>query len=272
MNIQKDNQKRHGTPNDKPIMKHWNPKEAFYKGLFYGGPPFIPIKTDLLPSKSVPYTLSPNFFDAVLTKPEPPPVSIGSLDGIPPLPTSTIQEVVKEGCMKLNTPAESVFRNSHYSLGQNADRLIIWANIVVEALPKYLDGMLPLFCFSGYSGSSHATALTMKYFEKYGPKYGMAYVRKLNEKSHGSPVQINAYQLRDARVMFVFVDDCPGGGTTRVRTLALARQAASNNGPYSVSDMDEAKYITLYSSLLRIMPWSDVQSHSEYQLALDGKI
>lgn len=75
-------------------------------------------------------------------------------------------------------------------------------------------GFSPLIAYSGMSGISMATAVAMMLRLKHPKfKFGMVYVRKDDEKSHGRPVE---FVISDdvAQYMLVFADDFISSGTT----------------------------------------------------------
>jgi hypothetical protein len=94
--------------------------------------------------------------------------------------------------------------NTHYSLASDATSLLRWANKVVDfmQLDEFTSNErmnneppssirqrgIPLLCFSGYSGITHATAILMV-AEMRGFEVSTAYVRKDGETSHGSPIE-----------------------------------------------------------------------------------
>jgi orotate phosphoribosyltransferase len=75
---------------------------------------------------------------------------------------------------------------------------------------------LPVLVYTGLSGVSTATALALA-LDEYEVKYGMAYVRKTGEQSHGSPVERTGNISAGVKYYMVFVDDFICGGDTAHR-------------------------------------------------------
>lgn len=107
-------------------------------------------------------------------------------------------------------------RSSHYFIAQDPKELRRWAVDAAKAIVAHYRAkkLRPLFCYTGMSGVSHATALALA-LQSYrsGFKFGMAYVRKDNEKSHGNNVE-TAYPGHMEDYELVFVDDFVMSGTT----------------------------------------------------------
>lgn len=86
-------------------------------------------------------------------------------------------------------------------------------------------GNVPVLVYSGMSGIAHATALAMALNEKFPEfEFGMAYVRKREEISHGREVE---YSLPDSMEqgttgLLVFVDDFVSSGRTAQFALSRA--------------------------------------------------
>ena len=122
--------------------------------------------------------------------------------------------------------AKNYEKNTHYSKGQTPATLNRWADTKAQAIinrynnasPK--DRKPPLFCYTGMSGTSHAVALSLA-LQRLAPRFhfGMAYVRKDGEKSHGREIERN-YTGNIERYEAIFVDDFVCGGETlrRVRS------------------------------------------------------
>lgn len=78
----------------------------------------------------------------------------------------------------------------------------------------------PIFVFRGMSGISTATAITQNFRKKFDGKFGMMYVRKPEEESHGRRIETsNVGGITDENVRFVFCDDFISGGDTVANTL-----------------------------------------------------
>lgn len=112
---------------------------------------------------------------------------------------------------------------THSSIGQDVSTLRRWAKRSANSLymrrPKVTSY---IFCYAGMSGTSLATALALEY-GALDKKFGMLYVRKKGEKSHGRAVESSIGNLYK-KAMLVFVDDFSDSGETRNRVIRIARK------------------------------------------------
>lgn len=113
---------------------------------------------------------------------------------------------------------------THYGNSQNPERLFPWARKMAQNITRrYLrkDGILPILAYRGMSGVAAATAIMAFIPAKYQDAVGMMYVRKPNEKSHGSDVEytMNVKRSWDYRPILIICDDFIDDGTT-VTTIA----------------------------------------------------
>lgn len=130
---------------------------------------------------------------------------------------------------------------AHYSKAQLADQLDQWAREAASrlidkhkdwaGLPSVrLDDELdqhvkpPLLMYSGMSGISSATALSLAVYRQCGRNIPMVYVRKDGERSHGSRVE-HDYLYRDYTYTGYFVDDFIDSGDTRHRVITEVEEA-----------------------------------------------
>jgi orotate phosphoribosyltransferase len=108
----------------------------------------------------------------------------------------------------------------HYSRAQDPDELLEIARVLAyklflfkEQISSSVGGEAEIcLVYSGMSGVSIATAvmLELRRTHRYAPH--MAYVRKKNEQSHGSPVEFT-HMARTADA-FIFIDDFISSGAT----------------------------------------------------------
>lgn len=122
----------------------------------------------------------------------------------------------------------------HYSHAQTPVSLLKWARGMAKILTKrYSKGeTVPIFVYMGMSGIATVTALSMQLAAQKTPiVFGMMYVRKEEEVSHGCRVEtavvgdanLELHDLKNHPHEFVFVDDfiCNGGSLIK---CALAYQ------------------------------------------------
>ena len=108
--------------------------------------------------------------------------------------------------------------STHYSIAQYPDMMADFATQKSQVLrnifkkPEFKN-LIPILCYSGMSGVSHATALALA-LQKKKFVFGMAYVRKEKEKSHGQQVEWNFPERKNKKYILVFVDDFISSGAT----------------------------------------------------------
>jgi hypothetical protein len=143
--------------------------------------------------------------------------------------------------------------DTHYSLAMTPDVLSDWANKCAMGVRKIVRRrkVRPVFCYAGMSGVAHATALSMAYQRRYGAEFGMIYVRKPNEKTHGQDIEHSLSPVRNHTAMLVFVDDLVDGGNTRDRVLKEAFPVSTYKSMYNVykNGADE----TLTTSFIQVL-------------------
>lgn len=122
----------------------------------------------------------------------------------------------------------------HYSKAFATKLLAEWAVFSAKKVIKLfktekLNGFYPVFCYSGMSGISHATALSLAVAAQNPEfEFGMAYVRKDKEESHGRPVEYN-FPETSKKGYLVFVDDFISSGETMVRVFSNVLNILTGN-------------------------------------------
>jgi hypothetical protein len=182
-------------------------------------------------------------------------------------------------------------RGSHYSFGLNAKPLRNWAKRtakVVAAESRELS-KTPVFCYSGMSGVSIATALQMAMgqFKDRFVEPEMVYVRKSDEKSHGKAIEnsfCDSYNfnptLYHTSHFFIFVDDFITHGDTFARVDFALKEMISH---ICVSEYDESSLSTARTRANRFIkslvsakptdPWeSPTQLALNFPLGLKWKV
>jgi len=115
---------------------------------------------------------------------------------------------------------------SHYSNVQNPETVgpcaEAWAKHLIKKLkPKTGEQKkYPVLVYTGMSGIGAATVLMMK-LHGLDPdfKFGMMYVRKDHEDSHGTMIEHNTESGDGLKTVYVFVDDFICGGGTYARAM-----------------------------------------------------
>jgi hypothetical protein len=116
---------------------------------------------------------------------------------------------------------------THYSSALSPSQLISWAQVAATEImedSKFNVGVYPVFVFSGLSGIAASTALSLELVrqESWKNKFGLIYVRKDGECSHGGDIESStvfpAGYKKYGRSKFkpypIFVDDFIDTGTT----------------------------------------------------------
>lgn len=110
---------------------------------------------------------------------------------------------------------------SHYSLSQKPDLLKTWADsTATQLITKFHGtGKAPLLMYRGFSGAGMATALGLALYQQQPEfRFGMVYVRKHGDQSHGDPVE-SEFMHERCTLIPVFVDDFISSGATLKATL-----------------------------------------------------
>lgn len=101
---------------------------------------------------------------------------------------------------------------THYSLAQNTKKMKLWATgMSLSIFDKEVEN--PVLVYSGMSGVAAATALSIA-LDNIGVEFGMIYVRKENEESHGEKIEYEIPDRFNSRT-YIFVDDFIASGETR---------------------------------------------------------
>lgn len=112
--------------------------------------------------------------------------------------------------------------DSHYGKAMYALKLRLWAKEAAEDVNhqflKVHKKEFPVFVYSGMSGIATATALTQVLNPRL--QFGMIYVRKPKEKSHGKAVETNNLHAAVGKeIRFIFCDDFICEGNTCVHVF-----------------------------------------------------
>ena len=139
---------------------------------------------------------------------------------------------------------------THYDYSQNIAKLNAFAEKRAKRLVALFNkpafkGYIPLLVYSGMSGISFATLLGL-HLGKLNKRYGMAYVRKDKEESHGQKIEFTIYSS-DAKYQFVFVDDFICSGST-------FEHALSNSIKTLRADISHISHLR-FSNPLKTGPW-----------------
>jgi hypothetical protein len=107
---------------------------------------------------------------------------------------------------------------THYSLAFKPEQLSSWAKSLAEDindLRKDVNTIYPILVYSGMSGVSAATAISLSLTKEFSCPHGMVYVRKKEEISHGKDIEHSILSLGIyPKRVWIFVDDFIDGANT----------------------------------------------------------
>ena len=139
----------------------------------------------------------------------------------------------------------------HYAKSMRPKEIYDWF-AEKKTLQEFITNMeshCPIFCYSGMSGISIATVIAHVYHKKVNKNFGMIYVRKPREKSHGTMIEYDLSYLLDKTFnvkkssRLVFVDDLFETGKTRSRTMKYAFNLLKEvSGPFDNKEFTQILY------------------------------
>lgn len=112
------------------------------------------------------------------------------------------------------------YYSSHYGESMNPEYMANWAKWVVKDIRKLLkQGKYPVLIYRGMSGVTTATALAMHMDSNDGANFGMIYVRKEDEKSHGGTIETSLMKSAGREIAWIFCDDFIDKGGTALEVI-----------------------------------------------------
>lgn len=145
---------------------------------------------------------------------------------------------------------------THYSKAQDPAYMTEWARTAYTQLKGLWEGKkdrVPVLVYAGMSGIASATVLSLE-LHKHGVVFGMVYVRKVGEQSHGYgieyslPVPHMLYQEEYMRLEPVFVDDFISTGETMRYCISRLREKRGEMGVDSERWVIPKAIVTLTSN------------------------
>lgn len=103
---------------------------------------------------------------------------------------------------------------SHYGSSMNPHYMAEWGRTIAKEVDALIaDGKFPILVYRGMSGTTAATAISMFINKTDNVDFGTVYVRKKNEKSHGSSIEHSRIILGERKPVWIICDDfiCTGG-------------------------------------------------------------
>lgn len=139
---------------------------------------------------------------------------------------------------------------SHYGNSMNVAYMRKWGMTIAERVIELIkDNKFPMLAYRGMSGTTAAISITSHIPEEYAPYYARVYVRKKNERSHGSSVEYSDIYSHKREVVVIVCDDFISSGTTVFEILMGLNSRLMS----SVIDMDTVRF-----ALSLGMEYSDV--------------
>lgn len=100
-----------------------------------------------------------------------------------------------------------------------------WGRTIAPLITSIIEsGKFPILAYRGMSGTTTATAIAVNIPQKHRTNFGMVYVRKKNEKSHGTRVEYSTLYPGDREVVWVLCDDFISSGATALEIIKTVAQ------------------------------------------------
>jgi uracil phosphoribosyltransferase len=112
---------------------------------------------------------------------------------------------------------------AHYGESMDPHHMMTWAARVAEHFEEK-HRVIPILVYRGMSGIATATHLSVA-LENRDINHGMIYVRKDEERSHGSDIERRNLPAADDKYIFVFCDDFVCGGDTLRQTMRKCQKS-----------------------------------------------
>lgn len=167
------------------------------------------------------------------------------------------------------------FTNSHYSQAQNIPELIDLSAIAAKEVFRIcsIKEWVPIFCYRGLSGTAHATAIAMQYYN-HSKSFGMVYIRKEHEKCHAMGRKYEqsmrlevGREMMTSKFVLVFCDDLVDSGETRTEVLHKTLWNLWENTFMKKQNFEDVSFIqsVTKSTLLKELVDADVDFDDIYK-------
>lgn len=111
---------------------------------------------------------------------------------------------------------------SHYGSSMNPLYMKKWGKKIAAHLKALIvANKYPILIYRGMSGVTAATAIAVHMQDAHNGLFGMIYVRKSNEKSHGSYIELSDINTEDKEIVWVVCDDFISTGSTVIEVLKV---------------------------------------------------
>lgn len=111
-------------------------------------------------------------------------------------------------------------RKTHYGSSMDAFYMGEWGRKMAATISSTIDaGKYPILIYRGMSGTTTATAIAVNIKEEHRHQFGMVYVRKKNEKSHGSKIEYSKLDPANREIVWILCDDFISSGKTALEII-----------------------------------------------------
>lgn len=111
-------------------------------------------------------------------------------------------------------------RQSHYGSSMNAFYMGEWGRKIASLIVSIIEtDKYPILIYRGMSGTTTATAIAVSIPEEHRHNFGMVYVRKKNEKSHGQKIEYSSLDPANREVVWILCDDFISSGKTALEII-----------------------------------------------------
>jgi orotate phosphoribosyltransferase len=111
-------------------------------------------------------------------------------------------------------------QKTHYGSSMDAFYMGEWGRKMAACVSELIDaGKYPILIYRGMSGTATATAIAVNIKEAHRHQFGMAYVRKKHEKSHGSKIEYSTLNPANREIVWILCDDFLSSGKTALEVI-----------------------------------------------------
>lgn len=111
-------------------------------------------------------------------------------------------------------------RQSHYGSSMNAFYMGEWGRKIAPLIVSLIEAdKYPILIYRGMSGTTAATAIAVSIPEEHHHNFGMVYVRKKNENSHGQKIEYSSLDPANREIVWVLCDDFISSGKTALEII-----------------------------------------------------
>lgn len=109
---------------------------------------------------------------------------------------------------------------THYGSSMDAFYMSQWGRKMAACVSELIDaGKYPILIYRGMSGTTTATSIAVSIKEDHQHQFGMMYVRKENEKSHGGKIEYSNLSTANREIVWILCDDFLSTGNTALEVI-----------------------------------------------------